>query len=154
MYKEKSMSQIQRICTQCQASTPLDARYCTQCGYDFEEAQPLQRSQLPVLIGRAALPILAGAASLALRAAWKLLQSPTARSMAQQAFQHLTQPAARPPVKTYNPPATVEPQKPAQPPANQTKRRTTIRIRSTWAVGDANGVWRRGTTDQTIEVEE
>jgi hypothetical protein len=29
-----------------------------------------------------------------------------------------------------------------------------IRIRSSWAVGDANGVWRKGTSDQTIEIDD
>jgi hypothetical protein len=39
----------------------------------------------------------------------------------------------------------------AAPPA---RPRTTIRIRSSWAVGDANGVWRQGVSDHTIEIDE
>jgi hypothetical protein len=133
------MSQIQRICAQCGQSSPLEARHCTQCGFDFENALPAQHSNLPVLIGRAALPILAGAASLAVRAGWKLLQSRLAQAAAQQAVKHATQPPAA------SRSASVEPQR---------TRRATIHIRSSWAVGDANGVWRRGSSEHTIEVEE
>jgi hypothetical protein len=128
------MSEITRICAQCGQPGPLEARHCPHCGHDAEAGVPAQLSQrnLPVLIGRAALPLLAGAASLALRAGWHLLQKRLA--------QPLTAPS-QPPVKT----ATVPEEK---------RPRRTIRIRSAWAVGDARGVWRQGSSEHTIEIDD
>jgi hypothetical protein len=85
------------------------------------------------------LPVLAGAASLVVRAAWKLMKSQVARRAAQRAVQAITQPA---PVQ----PTVVQP-------APRRSRRT-IHIRSSWAVGDANGVWRKGSSEQTIEIDD
>jgi hypothetical protein len=34
------------------------------------------------------------------------------------------------------------------------RTRRSIRIRSTWAVGDARGVWRQGATEHIIEIDE
>jgi hypothetical protein len=91
-----------------------------------------------MVIGKAALPLLAGAASLALRAGWKLLQ-------------HRLATTATPTL----PLTKTTPAQPAQHPAGATTRpRRTIRVRSTWAVGDANGVWQQGTSDQTIEFDD
>lgn len=140
------MSNIQRICEQCGESGPLEARYCPHCGHDsqgYHAALPVPRKQLPIALSKAALPILAGAASLVLRAAWKLVQqrlATTTPEEAAQALSHLTRRSSTP----------------SQPVAQPTTRRPrrTIHIRSNWAVGDANGVWRQGSSEQTIEIDE
>ena len=74
-----------------------------------------------------------GAATLALRVGWKLLNS------------------------RLN---AVEPQR-MQPPAPAPRQEIAprsggrrIRIRSSWAVGDANGVWRQGTSEHIIEFDD
>lgn len=128
------MSEISRICAQCNQPGPLDARYCPHCGYDATSGLPSvpRQYELPVAIGKAALPVLAGVASLVVRAAWKLMKSQTARHAAQHAVRSITRPAA------------VQPE----------PRRRKIHIRSSWAVGDANGIWRKGSSEQTIEIEE
>jgi hypothetical protein len=134
------MNEISRICAQCSKPGPLDVRYCPHCGYDTTSGAPsgARQYELPVLFGKAALPVLAGAASLVVRAAWQLLKSQAARRAAQRAVQVMTQPA---PVQ----PTVVNP-------APRRSRRT-IHIRSSWAVGDANGVWRKGSSEQTIEID-
>jgi hypothetical protein len=127
------MSEITRICAGCGEAAPLEARYCPHCGYDTTGGPPAPTSNLslPMALGKAALPVVAGVASLAARFAWKLIQ------------QRLNQPA---PIQ----PSTATA---ASSPAPRTARRV-IRIRSSWAVGDANGVWRKGTSDQTIEIDD
>jgi hypothetical protein len=137
------MSEIQRICVQCGQTNPLDARFCARCGYDTQGALPAQRASLPAVVGRAALPVLVGAASLAVRAGWRLLQS------------RLAQPAPRAEVQL---PATQQDQAIPLPSRSEmsTARpaRRSIRIRSTWAMGDANGVWRQGSSEHIIEIDE
>lgn len=141
------MSKIQRICEQCGESGPLEARYCPHCGYDSQgsdpHALPVPRKQLPMALSKAALPILAGAASLVLRAGWKLLQQRLATTTPEEAAQALSNLARRP----------AAPPQPAPQPATRRPRRT-IHIRSNWAVGDANGVWRQGSSEHTIEIDE
>lgn len=130
------MSEITRICVQCGQSGPLEARYCPHCGYDSEASTPAVRTnQVPAAVMRAALPILAGAASLALRAGLRFLQS------------QLEQAA------TKSSPTTVAVRQQPQSPAPRRTRRV-IHVRSAWAVGDANGVWRRGSSEHTIEIDE
>lgn len=131
------MANVQRICEQCGQGGPLDVRYCPHCGYDSQSALPTPTTyNLPMVIGKAALPLLAGVASLALRVGWKLLQQRLAT-------------AATPPTMSV---AKVVPTQNQSSPAIRARR--TIRIRSTWAVGDANGVWQQGSSDQTIEFED
>lgn len=150
------MSEVRRICDHCGEAVALDGRYCPQCGYDFETALPAQSSNLPVALGKAALPMLVGAAGLALRAGWKIAQSQWARDTARNFFDMAF---SRP---SHTPPVPRAEEKPTPPPAPQNapgevgprRPRRTIRIRSTWAVGDANGVWRQGTSDQTIEIDD
>ncbi len=127
------MSEITRICASCGEASPLEARYCPHCGYDTAGAPPAPTSTLtlPMTLSKAALPVLAGVASLAARVAWKLIQ------------QRLNQPAPLQPSTVTRSPS----------PAPRTARRV-IRIRSSWAVGDANGVWRQGSSDQTIEIDD
>ncbi len=149
------MTTVQRICDKCGAGGPLTARYCPSCGHDgqAEEGEaardlPTQRSNLPVVLGKAALPLLAGAASLALRAGWKLLQTRLANTTPEEAasaLQKLTKLAP-----TTSSPTTAA--KPVQPPARATRR--TVHIRSSWAVGDSNGNWQRGTSEHTIEFDD
>lgn len=134
------MSEVQRICVQCGYANPLESRYCARCGHDSQGALPALRPALPVVIGRAALPVLVGAASVALRVGWKLLQQRAAHAAraqpAPQSLQVTPRPAA-PPVSR---------------PAGRARR--TIHIRSTWATGDANGVWQQGSAEHFIEIEE
>jgi hypothetical protein len=137
------MSEIQRLCVQCGTANALDARYCAHCGYDTQSALPVPRPSLPAVVGAAALPVLVGAASFALRMGWRLVQSRAAQQAARKAVQVVApQPA----------PTALAPKVEALP-APPT-RRTTIRIRSTWAMGDANGVWRQGVSEHTIEIDE
>lgn len=139
-------SNVQRICAQCGASGPLDARYCARCGYDTQGQLPAPPQNLSLALGKAALPVMLGVASLALRMGWKLLQSrwtqETARAAAATVLNQI-QPA---PTQSVQPAAQAE----VSPP----RRRRTIHIRSSWAVGDANGVWRQGHTEHHIELDE
>lgn len=151
------MSNVQRVCPQCGQANPLEARYCARCGYDAQSALPAQQSNLPMVLGRAAAPILLGAASLAVRAAWKLLRSKWAQDAARRAaaavVNDLTAPRVEP--QSQEPSASAQPlatREPAVPVARRGRR--TIRIRSAWSIGDANGVWRQGTSEQTIEIED
>lgn len=132
------MSEITRICAQCGKPSALDAQFCPHCGYDMQAGLPApQSTSLPMVIGKAALPILAGVASLAVRAGWKLLKA------------RLLQPPAQPTRPVAQP---LAPRPPATPAARSARR--TIHVRSAWAVGDANGVWRRGSSEHTIEIDE
>jgi hypothetical protein len=108
---------------------------CPQCGDSFvldarycthcghDTALPAGQKLLPTLLGQAALPMLVGAASLAVSAGWQLLR-------------HLLSRPASPPLASAPP-----------------RPRTTIRIRTSWVVGDASGNWRKGHSDQTIEID-
>ncbi len=134
------MSEIQRICVQCGYANPLESRFCARCGHDSQGELPAPRVSLPLVIGRAALPVLVGAASVAVRVGWKLLQQRMAQGSRPQPLQVMPRPAA--------PPAP----HPVSAPAPRSRR--TIHIRSTWATGDANGVWQQGSSEQHIEIEE
>ncbi len=136
------MSDIQRICAQCGKSSALDARYCPHCGYDMEGGLPAPRNTLPVSIGKAALPVLAGVASLALRAGWKLLQAKLAETAVQSPKENVI------PIPKAATPAPQTNQSVARRP------RRTIHIRSSWAMGDANGVWQQGNSEHTIEIDD
>jgi hypothetical protein len=143
------MNQIQRICAECGNSFMLEARFCPHCGYDTQSYIPVQRSNLPMVIGKAALPILAGAASLAVRAGWKFLQNRMARVAVRQAVDMAITSSKTTPVASSI-------ASPARRSENLSPRRAqrTIHIRSSWAVGDANGVWRQGVSEHTIEIDE
>ncbi len=139
------MSEIQRICPQCGKGSALDAQFCAHCGYDTQAGLPAPRSLLPVTIGKAALPLLAGVASLAIRAGWKLLQNHLAQRTADNVL-----------VVPKTPPAT--PQNTQLAARNEQvaahRPRRTIHIRSSWAMGDANGRWQQGNSEHTIEIED
>ena len=139
------MGNVQRVCVQCGAGNPVEARYCAQCGYDSQAALPMPRESLPAVIGRAALPVLVGAAGLAVRAGWKLLQS----RLAQNALAK-SQPAPSQPLTVPTPRTEVVHPHPV--PSRAAKR--TIHIRSSWAVNNGNGVWQQGTSEHTIEVDD
>jgi len=144
------MSNIHRVCPECSARVAMEARYCAQCGYDAEMGVPATERQLPATLGKAALPILAGAAGLAVRAAWRLLQNRAVQEAAQNVAQNALQKMAQP-----QPPATPESRPQPRPWAESARTpRRTIRIRSSWAVGDANGIWRHGTSEHTIELDD
>ena len=107
------------------------------------------QSNLPVLIGKAALPVLAGVASLALRMGWKLIRS----RMAQDALHYGARKAASAIMNAAKaPPAAPLAARPTTEVTGKSKR--TVRIRSTWVVGDANGVRQQGASDHTIEFED
>jgi hypothetical protein len=128
------MSAIHRICPACGKDTPLEARHCPHCGRDTQSDLPVpQNSNLPVVVGKAALPVLAGIGALAVRMAWKLLQSRWAAPVS---------------VETPTKITPVAPTQPAQ------QRRRTIRIRSSWAVGDSHGVVRQGSSEHIIEIDD
>ncbi len=137
------MSEIHRICPHCGGDTPLNAQHCPACGQDTLAA-PAEQRQLPVSVGQAMLPVAMSVAGFALRAGWKLLQS----RMAQDAARAAIQAAGR----RAQPPARQPAQPPAAPTPEQPKR--TVRIRSTWSVGDGKGNWRHGREDHIIEYDE
>lgn len=133
------MSEITRICAHCGKSSPLQAQFCPHCGYDTQSGLPApQSSHLPLAIGKAALPVLAGVAGLIMRAGWKLLKERLKQTVTQ---------AITPTAQPTQPPV-------AQPASTPRRARRTIHIRSSWAVGDARGVWRQGSSEQTIEIED
>lgn len=131
------MSEIQRICVECGYANPLESRYCARCGNDSQSALPVQRTSLPAVISRAALPVLVGAASLAVRVGWRLIQQRMAQGAQSQPIQVMPRAAA-----------------PSSAPSPAPRSRRTIHIRSTWATGDASGIWRQGSSEHVIEIEE
>ena len=129
------MSNVTRICPQCGHGNGMEDRYCAECGADTQASLPTtQGTNLPAVIGRAALPVLVGAASLALSAGWKLLQGALSRSAAQE-----TQIQPQTPIEVKSAPLAPR------------RARMTVTIRTSWAVGDSNGRWERGQSEQTIE---
>lgn len=128
------MSDVSRICPQCGGSNAMDTRYCTHCGYDTQSSLPAIQVNLPEVLGKAAVPVLAGAVGLAVSVGWKLLQG-------------MLNQASRPAPPTINVPRS---ETTAIQPVPRTPRRT-IHIRTSWAVGDSSGNWRRGESEQTIE---
>lgn len=156
------MSNISRVCPRCGKQVALEARFCSSCGYDSQTGNVAGDQELPVPLGKAALPVIAGVAGLALRVGWKILQSPAAQDAARSLVHRLVASKINPPSKAEESSIVrVENEKPA-PRSNASisrnqpriGKRRTIRIRTTWATGDARGVWRHGTTDQTIEIDE
>lgn len=133
------MNQVSRICPHCGGSVALQARYCGSCGFDTSTGLPVERSSLPVQVGKAALPIVAGLAGLALRSGWKFLQS----QIAQNAVSSLSKAVQTPAKSSVTPPQRSE-----------TKPRRTIRIQSSWVVGDGQGRWRQGQEEHIIEIDE
>lgn len=99
-----------------------------------------QSSNLPMVVTRAALPVLATAGTLAARLLWKLVRD---RILPSATLTVRTEPPA---------PLALREEQPLAPPSQRSRR--SIRIRTSWAVGDANGVQRQGYTDQTIEFDD
>lgn len=131
------MAEVNRICPTCGKSSPLDAQHCPHCGADVSAGVPMRHgSALPANVTRAALPVIVTAGTLALRFAWRLLR--------QQLFSPAPTTSA---TQSKNVPQTVPNQTP-------TRSGRSIRIRTAWAVGDANGIQRQGYSDQQIDFEE
>lgn len=128
------MSEVYRVCPGCGQDVAMAARHCSACGYNTEDGYPLERrSNLPEVVTKVGLPVAVGLAGLALRAGLQLLQN----QLPALASNALNRGAAR---------------QPAQPRKKRGGR--VIHIRSKWAVGDRNGVWRSGEEEHTIEVDE
>ena len=139
-----SLAQVHRICAACGKDSPLEAQYCPHCGQDSYAGLPMrQGSSLPMVVTKAAWPVLATAGTLAARVIWKLLRE---RILSAANITVRTEPAA--------PVVRVDDQPIAQPIAQSQRSRRALRIRTTWAVGDANGIQRQGYTDQTIEFDD
>jgi len=135
------MSDVFRVCSQCGGKVTLDSRFCGRCGNDTTAGHPVEQRNLPAQIATAALPVAAGLAGWAMRAGWKLLRA------------RLDEMAKNPPVVAAQRPApTRRRAESVQKESGRPKR--TIRIRSTWAVGDAKGVWRQGAEEHIIDIEE
>ncbi len=102
-----------------------------------------------MVLGRAAVPVLVGAASVALRIGWKLLQSRWAQEAAERAVEAALQ-------KAQQAPAEPTQQSPDGRRADVVESRSgrTVTIRSAWAVGDTNGVWRQGFSEHRIDLDE
>lgn len=138
------MSNVHRICPACGKDTPLEARHCPHCGHDTQAGLPVQAgSHLPMVVGKAALPVLVGVGTLAARVAWRLLRGRLAMLVTQAPAPVQSHTMSRP-----QPPARVTPAEVAP------RTRRSIHIRSSWAVGDARGVWQQGATEHIIEIDE
>jgi hypothetical protein len=134
------MSQVNRICPQCGGNVSLQSRYCGECGHDTSHGLPVQRLNLPVQVGKAALPIVAGLAGLAIRSGWKFLQTQLAQAATQAAVSQ--EPLVRRSASEITPTE----------PARQAGR--TIRIRSSWIIGDGQGRWKQGKEEHIIEIDD
>lgn len=136
------MSNVYRICPECAGSVELDARFCPHCGHDTRAGLPVQRTSLPATVSRAALPVVAGLAGLAIRAGWRL-------------FQNYLKKVGKSEAPLMVPPNKQDIQRPSAE-AMQTNRtpRRTIRIRSSWSIGDATGRWQHGTEEHIIEIDD
>ncbi len=97
-------------------------------------------SGLPMVVGKAAVPMLVTAGTLIARMVWKLVRE---RSLPAATAALKVQPAPAPQPLTRGEPQPIV-----------ARARRSIHIRSTWAVGDANGIWRQGMTEQQIDIEE
>ncbi len=124
--------QVHRVCPRCGGNVALEARYCPHCGVDTRAGLPVERDALPARLGRAALPVAAGLAGFVLRMGWHLLR------------RRLVRLGPRADSRSQGP----TPTSPAR------RGRRVLRIRSWWAVGDANGLWRQGREEHIIEIEE
>lgn len=141
------MADVHRICAACGKDTPLEARHCPHCGHDTVAGLPMKsESALPAVVGKAALPVLATAGTLVARVMWRLVREKLLAAAAT--------PVAQPPaVRSAQ-------QHPAAPPAAQPttqpamRRGRSIRIRTSWSVGDAQGNYRQGYTDQQIDFDD
>lgn len=132
------MATVSRICPACGGNTPLEARHCPHCGHDTQSGLPVQQgANLPAVMGKAAVPVLVTAGTIAARVLWRLLRD-RATALATGGFQPAK---AQPPAKSEAAPAAA-------------RRKSTIHIRSSWAVGDARGMWRSGQSEHHIEIEE
>lgn len=128
------MSEVYRVCPGCGQDVAMAARHCSACGYNTEDGYPLERrNNLPEVVTKVGLPVAVGLAGLALRAGLLLLQNQL-------------------PALASNALNRSAPRQPAQP--RQKRGGRVIHIRSKWAVGDRNGVWRSGEEEHTIEVDE
>jgi hypothetical protein len=136
------MSDVYRICPECAGSVELDASFCPHCGHDTRAGLPVQRASLPATVSRAALPVAAGLAGLAVRAGWRL-------------FRNYLEKAAKSQAPLVAAPKGQNVQRPTNEvvPVNRTPRRT-IRIRSSWVIGDATGRWQQGTQEHIIEIDD
>jgi hypothetical protein len=139
--KGMDMSQVNRICPQCGGNVSLQARYCGDCGYDTSRGLPAQRLNLPVQVGRAALPVVAGLAGLAIRSGWKFLQAQLAQAATQ----------ATPTVQNPLTPRATSDLKPMD---SSPRAGRTIRIRSSWIIGDGQGRWKQGNEEHIIEIDD
>lgn len=162
------MNKIYRLCAHCGRNGPIEADHCPHCGYNrlkesdipknaFDNPKdhlPAKQNSLPAKLAKAALPVLVGAAGIAARAGWQLIQSRLTAAAHQQSIDKTLYPN-----KSGHSPLSRKQQSTqgdvARNAAQSIDRRPrhTIHIRSQWAVGDANGQWRRGASEHTIEIE-
>lgn len=137
--REDDMADVHRICAACGKNMPIEAQHCPHCGYDSGAGLPVRQSgALPMVVGKAAVPMLVTAGTLAARVLWKILRDRMLGS-------------ASAALKADAPRQQIQPQ-PPQPPAARPRR--SVRIRTTWAVGDANGILRQGYTDHQIDFDD
>ncbi len=135
------MSTVHRICAACGKDVPLQAQHCPHCGHDTQAGLPVKtNSGLPMVVGKAAVPMLVTAGTLIARMVWKLVRE---RSLPAATAALKVQPAPAPQPLTRGEPQPIV-----------ARARRSIHIRSTWAVGDANGIWRQGMTEHQIDFEE
>ena len=131
------MSNVYRICSSCGKQTnELERRFCPDCGADSHAELAVAQSSLAVAAGKAAVPLLVGTVSLALRFGIKLLQSRTAISALHNANK----------VPSLNSKSSESGL------SKQNGRR--IHIRSAWSISNSDGNWKKGKSEQIIDIDE
>ncbi len=163
------MAKLSRVCPHCGEQGELESAFCASCG-ESNSPDTAQRSanrsidesdkvgSLPIQLRKAALPLLAGAAGLIVQVGWRLLQSKTARDVALNAANSALQSRVQTHMAKGH--APIEPSAATHPVSRQSgsvvarRQGRTIRIRSSWAVGDASGVLRQGQSEHTIEIDD
>ena len=154
------MSEVFRVCPNCGQDVAMAARHCGECGYNTQGGYPLEgRNNLPAMVAKVGLPVAAGLAGLALRAGLQLLRKQLPHSICRGKEPGMSEvfrvcPNCGQDVRALaaNALSRNAPRPPAQPRRGRGSR--FIHIRSKWAVGDKNGVWRSGEEEHIIEVDD
>jgi hypothetical protein len=134
---EGAMETVYRVCPECGKNAPIEAQYCPHCGTDTSSGLPVrQASNLPVVVGKAALPVLATVGTLLVRTLWKMLRQRPG------VFGAVIRPDATSAIS------------PTQQPPTRNPRGPSVRIRTSWAVGDASGIRQQGFTEHEIHFDE
>lgn len=131
------MEIVYRVCPECGKDAPIEAQFCPHCGKDTNSGLPVkQAGNMPIVVGKAALPVLATVGTLLVRTLWKMLRqrpNPLGAVIGSDAASAVAHREQSPAKATRGP---------------------SVRIRTTWAVGDASGIRQQGFTEHVIQFDE